>query len=294
MGILGGPASLSDTGADTALLAVPAVQSSPAYSDLEAAGFLVLDETALQNVENPLAGVLGMRDGLMVYKVQEGDTISRIAADFGVSMDTLRWANEGLKSQVLRIGEEIVILPVSGVTHRMQEGETPETIAALYGVPAEAITSFNKKFEAGASVIVPGGKPLAGLEYAASKLPDLGNYFMRPVNGWNWGRLHEANAVDIANACGTPILAAAEGLVEEVGAPKNWNSGYGGYIKIKHPVAANVYTLYAHTLENFVKEGDYVARGDLIAKIGASGNVHGPTGCHVHFEVHGARNPLAK
>lgn len=295
VGILGGPVTEGlGLGSDPALFTVPAVQVSPAPSDLEVAGFLVLDETAVQNVENPLSGVLAIRDGLMVYKIQQGDTISKIAAHFGVSTDTLRWTNEGLRSQALQIGQELVVLPVSGVLHRVQEGETPESIAALYGVPAEAVLNFNEKFEAGASVVVPGGKPLRGLSYIASQLPDLGSYFMKPVAGWNWGRLHETNAVDVANACSTPILAAAEGLVEEVGAPKSWNSGYGGYVKIKHPVAANVYTLYAHTAENMVKEGDYVARGDLIAKIGNSGNVHGPTGCHLHFEVRNARNPLAR
>ncbi|OGZ02185.1 MAG: hypothetical protein A3G64_03175 [Candidatus Liptonbacteria bacterium RIFCSPLOWO2_12_FULL_60_15] len=295
VGILGGPASEEPLGTgDPALFAVPLAAVSSAMTDEDAAGFLLLDETALQAIENPLSGVLGVRDGLMVYKIQEGDTLSKIAAHFGVSTDTLRWTNEGLRSQALQIGQELVVLPVSGVVHRVQEGETPESIAALYGVPSEAVMNINKSFEAGASVIVAGGKPLRGVSYVASKLPDLGSYFMKPVNGWNWGRLHETNAVDIANACSTPILAAAEGLVEEIGSPRSWNDGYGGYVKIKHPVAAEVYTLYAHTSENLVKEGDYVARGDLIAKIGNTGNVHGPTGCHLHFEVRNARNPLAK
>lgn len=303
VGILGGPASEPFGTGDPALLAVPLVAISPAATDEDAAGFLLLDETAVQNVENPLSGVLSLRDGLMVYKVQEGDTISKIAARFGVSADTFRWANEGLRSQALQIGQELVVLPVSGVLHRVAEGETPESIAALYGVPSEAVLNVNPSpfgmkgegsFKTDASVIVVGGKPLKGISYASSKLPDLGSYFMKPVNGWNWGRLHEKNAVDIANACGTPILAAAEGLVLEVGSPRSWNDGYGGYVKIKHPIASEVYTLYSHTEENLVKVGDYVARGDLIAKIGNTGNVHGPTGCHVHYEVYGARNPLAK
>ncbi|MBI2604018.1 MAG: M23 family metallopeptidase, partial [Candidatus Harrisonbacteria bacterium] len=43
-----------------------------------------------------------------------------------------------------------------------------------------------------------------------------------------------------------------------------------------------------------VSVGDYVAQGDIIGYIGNSGNTHGPTGCHLHFEVMGARNPFAK
>jgi murein DD-endopeptidase MepM/ murein hydrolase activator NlpD len=294
-GVLGGPV-FEDGGEsfESAIGVVSAAQISPAASDLEVAGFLILSEAAIQNLENPLSGILRMRDGLMIYKVQKGDTISKIAANFGISQDTLRWANDNTKNKTLREGEELIILPVSGILHRVEPGETPESIAALYGVSLEAILSINKKFEIGANIIVPGGKPLKGIVYNASKLPDLGNYFMKPASGWNWGRLHEINAVDIANVCGTPIFAAAEGLVEEIGSPEGWNGGYGGYVKIKHPVAANIYTVYAHTAENLVKEGDYVARGDLIAKIGRSGNVHGPTGCHLHFEVHGAKNPFAK
>lgn len=294
LGILGGPAALAaaDGALEPALLSVPFAQVSLAATDEDAAGFILLDATAVQNIENPLSGILDIRDGLMVYKVQAGDTISKIAAHFGVSMDTLRWANEGLRSQVLQLGQEFVILPVSGVVHRITAGETPESVAALYGVSADSIRNVNKSFEAGAFVIVPGGKPQKSTPYSSAKLPDLGSYFMKPANGWNWGRLHESNAVDIANACGTPVFAAAEGLVSETGSPQNWNDGYGGFLKVEHPNGTE--TLYAHLQEVIPKQGTFVVRGDTIAKIGNTGNVHGPTGCHLHFEVYGARNPLAK
>lgn len=116
-------------------------------------------------------------------------------------------------------------------------------------------------------------------------------YFKMPTTGWNWGRLHNQNAVDVANNCGTPIYAAAEGLITE-SASDGWNSGYGKYIKIKHP--NNTETLYSHNNENVILAGQYVEQGDLIAYMGNTGNTHGPTGCHLHFEVRGAKNPLAK
>ena len=121
--------------------------------------------------------------------------------------------------------------------------------------------------------------------------PDNVGYFRMPTTGWNWGRLHNQNAVDIANNCGTPIYAAAEGLITE-SASDGWNSGYGNYIKIKHP--NNTETLYSHNDENIILAGQYVKQGDLIAYMGNTGNTHGPTGCHLHFEVRGAKNPLAK
>lgn len=115
--------------------------------------------------------------------------------------------------------------------------------------------------------------------------------FIIPTAGWNWGGLHDNNAVDIANSCGTPVYAAAEGLIIEK-ASSGWNSGYGAYIKIEHPGGAK--TVYAHLSKTTVSEGKYVGQGELIGNIGNTGNTHGPTGCHLHFEVRGAKNPLAK
>ena len=124
-----------------------------------------------------------------------------------------------------------------------------------------------------------------------SNWPDLGKYLTIPAAGWNWGQLHNYNAVDIANTCGTPVYAAAEGLVSE-SRQGSWNEGYGSYVIIKHP--NNVLTKYAHNRKNLVSVGQYVLRGDLIAYVGNTGNTHGPTGCHLHFEVKGAKNPFAK
>lgn len=116
--------------------------------------------------------------------------------------------------------------------------------------------------------------------------------------GWNWGKLHLRNAVDIAAPCGTPIRAFAEGIVVAEGGPKSWNEGYGGFIEIEHKDAqGKLYsTRYAHTQENIVGVSvkNYVLAGQVIALLGRTGNVHGPTGCHVHFEVRGAKNPFAR
>jgi murein DD-endopeptidase MepM/ murein hydrolase activator NlpD len=112
-----------------------------------------------------------------------------------------------------------------------------------------------------------------------------------PTTGWNWGQLHNYNAVDIADSCGTPIYAAADGLITESVA-KGWNDGYGQYITIEHPNGSE--TLYGHLSQNTAAAGKYVFQGNLIGYMGNTGNTHGPTGCHLHFEVRGAPNPLAK
>ena len=94
--------------------------------------------------------------------------------------------------------------------------------------------------------------------------------------------------MDVANACGTPIYAAADGTItlsDAIG----YNGGFGKFIKMSHPNGTE--TLYAHTSRLLVNVGDQVTRGQQIAVMGSTGR---STGCHVHFEVHGAKNPLAK
>lgn len=123
-------------------------------------------------------------------------------------------------------------------------------------------------------------------KYAKSTVP-ASNWLIVPASGKDWGRIHASNGVDVANVCGTPIYAAAAGriiLSDGIG----WNGGYGKYIQIQHP--SGVVTLYAHASQLLVGVGEEVAQGQLIAIMGTTGR---STGCHLHFEVRGASNPLA-
>ena len=105
-----------------------------------------------------------------------------------------------------------------------------------------------------------------------------------PIQGYT--KMH--TGVDFGAPKGTPIMAAGDGVVERC----NHFGGYGNYILIEHPNGTQ--TRYAHNGKNLAVIGDYVAQGDLIGYIGNTGNTHGPTGCHVHFEVKGARNPFSR
>lgn len=280
---------------DNASLETSSVVEAGLSSEKEETRFIVVDSDSLLNVNNPLSNVVPTREGLLIYKIQKGDTLSRIAANFGISLNTILWANENLKSR-LQVGQEIVILPVTGVLHRIQEEETLEGIANKYGVSVEKILAANPAFSPAkitsfSSIIIPNSRPIRSERLASLvNLPSLPGYFAIPTTGWNWGQLHPFNGVDIANACGTPIYAAAEGLVTE--AQAGWNDGYGTYIMIEHPNSTK--TRYAHNQRNLVSVGDYVSKGDQIAIIGNTGLTHGPTGCHLHFEVKGAKNPFAK
>jgi len=123
-------------------------------------------------------------------------------------------------------------------------------------------------------------------KYASSVQP-ANNWLIYPTSGRSWGRIHSNNGVDVANPCGTPIYAAAAGQVI-LSDSSGWNGGYGKYIKIQHP--NGVVTLYAHASQLLVSGGESVVQGQLIAYMGTTGR---STGCHLHFEVRGAKNPLA-
>lgn len=92
--------------------------------------------------------------------------------------------------------------------------------------------------------------------------------------GYRWGVLH--GGIDIANSIGTPILAAADGVVIDVGP----TAGYGAWVKLKH--SDGTVTLYGHINSWLVAVGDRVMAGDQIATMGNRGNSTGP---HLHFEV---------
>ncbi|WNZ24166.1 peptidoglycan DD-metalloendopeptidase family protein [Leptolyngbya sp. NK1-12] len=105
--------------------------------------------------------------------------------------------------------------------------------------------------------------------------------------GWRWGRMHRG--IDIASDIGTPIYAAATGVVEYAG----WNSGgYGNMIEIRH--ADGSMTRYAHLNAIYVQQGQRLGQGEQIGEMGSTGYSTGP---HLHFEVHlpdqGTVNPMA-
>ncbi|HTM83651.1 MAG TPA: M23 family metallopeptidase, partial [Mycobacterium sp.] len=92
--------------------------------------------------------------------------------------------------------------------------------------------------------------------------------------GYRWGVLHAG--IDIANAIGTPILAASDGVVTEAGP----SAGYGMLVKVRH--SDGTVTLYGHVNRTLVSVGERVMAGDQIAEMGNRGYSTGP---HLHFEV---------
>ena len=130
--------------------------------------------------------------------------------------------------------------------------------------------------------------------YASSQVPIGSSYFICPTADCRITQgLHWYNAIDFGAKCGSPIYAAAAGTVQRV--EYGWNSGAGNFITILHP--NGVVTMYGHIQSNLASPGQEVSQGEMIALVGGKPGTPGAgisTGCHVHFGVHGARNPFAK
>jgi surface antigen/phage tail protein X len=94
------------------------------------------------------------------YTAQAGDTVSALAQQYGVSADTIKWANN-LRSDALEPGKQLEILPIDGVLYTVKNGDTVDSLAAKYKTSAAGIISFNdlelNGLAVGTRVILPGG-----------------------------------------------------------------------------------------------------------------------------------------
>lgn len=259
---------------------------------------------------------------ISIYTVREGDTLSQIGAMYGVSANTILWANDIRSAKDIHPGDTLVILPVSGVEHVVQKGETLASIVKKYHGTLQDVLDYNHlaadaKPAVGDTVIIPdgvdgppvssesalhqgitGGESLTDADapgcvshyerlipgYGGPALP---GYFIRPIeSGVKTQCLHGYNAVDLGTPVGTPVMAAASGTVI-IAKGYGYNGGYGEYIVINH--ANGTQTVYAHLSHVLVSSGMYVTQGQIIGKSGDTGR---STGAHLHFEVRGAANPF--
>lgn len=239
-------------------------------------------EPAMEVSEYKVAKAPAQR--MKTHVVAEGETLSQIAEMYNLDVDTLVEANE-IDADVILPGERLLILPKRGTLYTVAEGDSLWRIAKLYGVDVKDILNENDKGGAiirpGEKLFIPGGK--SGEEQAASvPVSRMGDArFLRPATGVvsspfgrRWGKMHEG--VDIADEEGTPIQAALGGRVTYAG----WVDGYGKTVVLEHRQGYT--SLYGHMRQIEVVSGDMVSRGQVIGKMGSTGNSTGP---HVHFEV---------
>lgn len=264
----------------------------------------IVDDSVLETPSGPAGTTREVeekilnQDKVSVYVVREGDSLSQIATMFGVSPNTVLWANDLKSAKELKKGQELIILPISGIKYTIKKGDTLKSIAQKYSGDVDEIISFNNlpanySLSVGDEIIIPDGEVHSSTASSQTSTPvkQTGKvaskgYFIKPTTGIKTQGLHGKNktAVDIASSIGTPVYAAADGKVI-VAKTSGWNGGYGNYIVIEH--SNGMQTLYAHLSSVEISAGSKVSQGDLIGKMGSSGN---STGSHLHFEILGTRN----
>lgn len=191
-------------------------------------------------------------------------------------------------------------MPREGRYHVVQPGENLYRIAKAYNLPYEELARVNgirdpRRVIVGQRIFVPGrdhrridDSSVARPEGAQDSAAEPESVFLWPVSGsLNSGfgprgaGFHDG--VDIAAPEGTPIRAVEQGEVIYSGQLR----GYGNMVIVRH--SGGIVTVYAHNQVNLVQEGQRVARGEIIARVGSTGRVTGP---HLHFEIR--KNNLAQ
>jgi murein DD-endopeptidase MepM/ murein hydrolase activator NlpD len=247
---------------------------------------VVEDEVA--DVE-PVAAPAKSSNG--VHTVATGDTLYSLGRKYGVSPFALAEANGFEKNQQLALGQKVRI-PGSKAVRPVVQEETvsdAEPVAPLKTIKKPLLSLADEEEQVAETTIEPPKKvvaepkikeqpvaeaPVASPQGLTLRWPLKGKVISGFGNKPN-GLKNEG--INIAVPEGTSVRAAEGGVVAYAG---NELKGYGNLVLIRHP--GGYVTAYAHAKELFVKRGDKIERGAIIAKAGATGSVSSP---QLHFEV---------
>jgi murein DD-endopeptidase MepM/ murein hydrolase activator NlpD len=240
---------------------------------------------------------------VITYTVQPNDNIWVIAQGFGLKAETVLWANPEVEKlpDLLSVGQKLVIPPVDGVYYTVSAGDTLEKLAKTYQISVDKIVSFKANgleepytLVPGQKIMLPDGRkkvvptnyyPMTFVGRAPAGAPTGSGRFAWPTHGYLSQRYWSGHlGIDIANAKGTPILAADDGYVRLAGRD---TYGYGNQVVIDH--GNGYYTRYAHLDKVLVKAGDTVKKNQKIGTMGSTGRSTGP---HLHFEIIHNGTPL--
>ena len=194
------------------------------------------------------------------YRVRPGDTLSGLAHRFDVAMIELAAVNRLDPPYHLEVGQRLRV---------------PESSVA----PQPAVVQVAVRSEPHSTPSATDGPP-----------PLSGEGFLWPVNGKLIGGFGETKdgqmraGIDIAARKGTPVLASEDGVVVYAA---DGIRGYGKLVLIRHD--EDYITTYAHNSALLVEVGESVRRGQVIARVGDSGDVEDS---QLHFELRKGRQPI--
>lgn len=197
------------------------------------------------------------------YEYRQGDSLEKIAEQYGVDAFKIRKRNEIYEPEDLAAG---MLLFIPGA----------QSAPGAPGAPAFSPPSGEVEF--------PELKPSDPIGRSGKRFVWPAKGVISSGYGRRHGRMH--HGIDITKDNGYEILAAATGSVEFAGKM----SGYGNVLILNH--GRGIKTLYAHNARHYVRQGQRVRQGQKIAKIGSTGRSSGP---HLHFEIRvndKAQNPL--
>ncbi len=241
------------------------------------------------------------------YRVVRGDTVTNIAARFGIEPIWLLFANPKIREKPhdLSVGDELTVLPMKAVVHVVQEGDSLADIAETYKSTPEQIVAYEANglqsvgdgLVVGAELVVPEGEmeikipsyrdlivPRGAGGWAASNVLGTvvgsGSFYVGASGRLTQGYHRWHRAIDIANRTGSPIYAIDSGVVKYAG----WYQWAGRAVIIDH--GNGFESLYAHMNSVGVNPGATVQRGQVIGGIGCTYGAGGRcTGPHLHLEV---------
>jgi len=202
------------------------------------------------------------RSGVVTYKVQSGDTPSYIAASFGISTNTVLWANNLSYWGLIKPGDELTILPVSGILHKVKKGETLAGIVKKYKGDVDKTIAFNglpadNSIRPDQEIIIPDGKK--SIYYYPRPTVQFTSYYSGPYSGkshrFPWGQC--------------TWYVAQKRYVPWSGNAKNWLTNaqrYGFQISSEPTPGAIMVTRegwYGHVAYVEAVSGDYVTISEM-------------------------------
>lgn len=138
---------------------------------------------------------LKSRKDIQKYVTKDGDTVPSVAAQFGVTSDTIRWSN-GLTGDALTPGKTLLISPVNGIIYQVKSGDTADSVATKYKANKELLIAMNDAevggLPVGEYIIIPGGSPPA----AASSVNTLVGATTSGGFAWGSGAVYGSNGYD--------------------------------------------------------------------------------------------------